>query len=182
MIVEPEAIRPEEQYYIVATSAPATERALVLKEGDTFAVFDHFGDIDARVSNEEGVYHRGTRFLSRLKLLLADERPLLLSSTVRRDNVLMAVDQTNPDIYLDRDLVLPRGALHIYRSKLLWEGAYHERIRIHNFALAPYRVTMRVEFSADFVDIFEVRGQRRERHGTISAPVVSKNLATRSYE
>jgi hypothetical protein len=29
MTVEPETIRPEEQYYILATSAPTAERALV---------------------------------------------------------------------------------------------------------------------------------------------------------
>src|SRR5947208_3673383 len=104
MIVQPE-IHPEDRYYILATSGPATERALVLKQGDTFAVLDPFGDIDAAVRNEEGIYHQGTRFVSKHKLLLADGRPLLLSSTVRRDNVLLAVDQTNPDIYLDQNLV-----------------------------------------------------------------------------
>src|SRR4051812_10110752 len=112
MTVEPEIIRPEEQYYIVATSAPAPERTLVLKEGDTFAVFDPLGDINTTIHHEEGVYHQGTRFLSHLRLLLVNECPLLLSSTVRRDNILMAVDQTNPDIFREQELFLPRGTLH----------------------------------------------------------------------
>ena len=34
----------------------------------------------------EGLYHRDTRFLSRLRLLIDGTRPLLLSSTVRNDN------------------------------------------------------------------------------------------------
>jgi len=34
-----------EPFYIVASSPTADEQSLVLKQGDTFAVFDHFGDV-----------------------------------------------------------------------------------------------------------------------------------------
>ncbi len=93
-----QAFAAEKNYYIQATSAPSTERALVLKQDETFGVFDYYGDIDSLERAEEGIYHRGTRFLSCLKLRLIQSRALLLSSTVRRDNVLLAVDLTNPDI------------------------------------------------------------------------------------
>src|SRR5579883_3344073 len=99
MTPELDVVSPESQYYIVAPSPRGTERSLVLKSDDTFAVFDAFGDIGAGMHNEEGVYHRGTRFLTKLEILLANGHPLLLSSTVRRDNTLIAVDLTNPDIY-----------------------------------------------------------------------------------
>ena len=77
----------EEQYYILAASDLPAERALVLKQDDTFALFDRFGDIDSKVSAGEGLYHKGTRFLSCFKLKFANGRPLLLSSTVRRDRM-----------------------------------------------------------------------------------------------
>ena len=51
-------------YYIVASSPQADERGRVLKYGDTFAVFDHYGDIRPAGLAEEGIYHEGTRFLS----------------------------------------------------------------------------------------------------------------------
>ena len=168
----------ETNYYIQATSAPSTERALVLKQDETFGVFDYYGDIDASARAEEGIYHRGTRYLSCLKLMLLESRPLLLSSTVRRDNVMLAVDLTNPDIYSNGTLLLPRGTLHIYRSQFLWHETFYQRLRIRNYALAPVEISFTLEFAADYADIFEVRGQKRERRGTLHQP----RLRNRSRE
>ena len=169
---------PENNYYIQATSAPCTERALVLKQDDTFGLFDHYGDIDARERGEEGIYHRGTRFLSRLRFELLENRALLLSSTVRCDNVLLAVDLTNPDIYSNGVLLLPRGTLHVDRSQFLWDNAFHTCLRIRNFALATVEISFTIEFGADFADIFEVRGQQREKRGVLREP----RLRNRSRE
>ena len=82
-----ELSRCDGQYYIQVTSAPLVETTRVLKHDDTFGVFDQFGDIDSIERIEEGVYNKGTRFLSSLKLKLLRGRPFLLSSTIRRDNV-----------------------------------------------------------------------------------------------
>ncbi len=170
MGVANEALRDETQYYIQATTTPSLERSRVLKQGETFGVFDHFGDIDSVERAEAGIFHRGTRFLSRLKLKLLDHLPLLLSSTVRRDNVLLAVDLTNPDVLSQGRLLLPRGTLHIYRSQFLWNDALYMRVRIHNFALSPIEISLAVEIGADFEDIFEVRGEKRARRGTLYEP------------
>src|SRR5262249_21212616 len=43
--------------------------------------------------------------------------------------------------------------------------ACYERLRIHNYGRAAVEFSFSVEFDADFVDIFEVRGVRRERRG-----------------
>ena len=157
-------------YYIQATSASSVHEALVLKQDETFGVFDRYGDIDAMERAEEGIYHHGTRYLSCLKLTLVDSRPLLLSSTVRRDNVLMAVDLTNPDIFGDGNLVLPRGTLHVYRSQFIWHDWLYMGLRIRNFALTPVEIGFALDFGADFVDIFEVRGEKRERRGVFKDP------------
>src|SRR5918994_1125681 len=76
----------EGRYYILATSSPADENDRVLKHGDSFAVFDRYGDVRPVGLGEEGLYHRGTRFLSGLGIRIAAERPLLLGSTARGDN------------------------------------------------------------------------------------------------
>ena len=47
---------------------------------------------------EQGLYHQGTRFLSRSSCGSNGRRPLLLSSTVRDGNALLTVDLTNPDL------------------------------------------------------------------------------------
>src|SRR6516162_10134844 len=111
-----EIIQVEDQHYILATSPRADERSRVLKHGDTFAVFDRYGDIRPVGLGEEGLFHDGTRFLNRLTLRLNGRHPLLLSSTIREDNALLTVDLTNADISANDRLVLPRDTLHLMRS------------------------------------------------------------------
>ncbi|HEY6389795.1 MAG TPA: amylo-alpha-1,6-glucosidase [Bryobacteraceae bacterium] len=164
-----EVIRPQEHYYILATESAPPELSLVLKGGDTFAVLNRFGDIDSANRHEEGIYHAGTRFVSCLRLLLVSGRPMLLSSTVREDNVVVVADLTNPDVYFDGKVVLPRGTLHIMRRKFIWENTYYERIRIHNYAVTPVDTSISIQFDADYADIFEVRGQQRPQRGVMLA-------------
>src|SRR5215831_8659609 len=70
----------------------------ILKHGDTFAVFDHSGNINAALAGEDGVYHDGTRFVSRLTVELDGVALFFLSSTVRSDNGQLTVALTNPDL------------------------------------------------------------------------------------
>ena len=170
-----------QQYYIVATDRPAADHTHVLKHGETFAVFNDFGDIDSEMHAEEGLYHEGTRFLSHLKLTLASHRPLLLSSTVRRDNVVMTVDLTNPDLYVASEVVLPRGTLHINRSRHIWQDVCYELIRVRNFALADVTIDLALSFGADYVDIFEVRGQQRRARGELLPVQVEAARAVLAY-
>jgi len=157
----------EAQYYIETTEAPSNERTLVLKQDDSFLVTDESGDIDSDGRADAGLFHEGTRFLSSMKLSLANGRPLLLNSAVRSDNVLMTVDLTNPDMHSGESGKLPRGTLCINRSKFLWNGTCYETVRIHNFGMAKCTINWSLRFAADYADIFEVRGQKRERRVNI---------------
>src|SRR5687767_6967365 len=93
-----EVIRVEDRYYILATAPRADDRSRVLKYGETFAVLDQAGDIQPVALGDEGIYHEGTRYLSRLTFRMDGRRPLLLSSTVHEGFALLAVDLTNPDM------------------------------------------------------------------------------------
>lgn len=84
---------------------------------------------------------------------------MLLSSTVKEDNALLAVDLTNPDLYRDGRIAIPRGSVHVFRSRFLWNGVSYERFRLSNYSLAPVKMTLSIRFEADFADIFEVRGK-----------------------
>jgi glycogen debranching enzyme len=171
-----------QQYYIVAPEIPIPERTLVLKNDATFGLFNEFGDIDTSARQDEGLYHDGTRFLSRLMLSLVGGRPLLLSAAVRRDNLLMSVDLTNPDIYQRGRVIVSRGSIHIFRSKLIWDGACYERIHIRNFSGEPLEVTAAIAYASDYADIFEVRGQRRARRGRMLDPHITEGTAELGYE
>jgi glycogen debranching enzyme len=157
------------QFYIPASSSLQERRPRTLKHGDNFAIFDHYGDIVGGPENPEGLYYRDTRHLSTWRLSVAGLRPLLLSSTVQHDNALFNVDLTNPDTQGADGIALPRGTLHIMRRKFLWQQACHETIALRNYGRQPHTVELVVDFHADFADIFEVRGQKRERRGTLAA-------------
>src|SRR6266704_3789697 len=105
---------PEAPFYIPATG-PATRPRCTLKHDDTFVVLDTHGDIGASAGGTDGIFHRDTRFLSRLELLLNGMQPLLLGSNLRNDNAVLTVDLTNPDIYFDNRLALAKDTLHLHR-------------------------------------------------------------------
>ncbi|HJT76474.1 MAG TPA: amylo-alpha-1,6-glucosidase [Gemmataceae bacterium] len=172
----------ENPFYIQATSPQADEQNRVLKQGDTFAVFNHYGDITPLGLGEEGLYHEGTRYLSCLLLSLGKERPLFLSSTVKEDNDLLAVDLTNADVTRDSRVIVPRGTLHLFRSKFLWQGVCYERLRLRNYGLEPVSYSLGFHFEADFADIFEVRGTKRARTGHHLDGAVEAGCAVLAYE
>jgi glycogen debranching enzyme len=174
-------IQVENQYYVLATSSLADDRTRVLKYGDTFAVLNRLADIEVLGLGEQGIYHCGTRHLSRYTLRLQDDVPQLLRSTIQEDDAFLTVDLMNPDIHENGQLVAPRGALHIFRSKFLWRGVCYEKIRLFNFGLAPLDTTLNIQFAADFADIFHVRGMERHTRGASLEPKVGANTVTLSY-
>lgn len=153
------------QFYVPATSSLQERRPRTLKHGDTFGVFDHYGDIVSGDRSPEGLFHRDTRYLSEFSILINDRRPLLLSSAVQDNNVLLTADLTNPDFFDGHNIVLTKDIIHITRSKYLWSGKCYERLSIRNFDDRPHRVRLEFSFAADFYDIFEVRGHRRPSRG-----------------
>src|SRR5262245_26322095 len=178
-----EVVSLHEQFYIQATSSRADDRTRVLKHDATFAVFDRFGDVQPVGLGEQGVYHEGTRYLSRLELRIGGRRPLLLSSTVKKENDLLTVDLATPDLKDQTgQLVLPRGTLHVSRTKFLWRSCCYERLRISNFAMTAVDVELAMSFNADYADIFEVRGSKRERRGTRREPAVERARVVLEYD
>jgi glycogen debranching enzyme len=179
--VKPPSASDTDPYYILASSPLADERTRVLKHGDTFAVFDHYGDVKPTGLCEEGLYHEGTRFLSGFFLRLGRDRPLFLSSTIREDNDLLAVDLTNPDLARNGEVVVPRGTLHLSRTKFLWQGACYERLSLRNYGRSPIEMAFALHFEADFVDVFEVRGTVRQRRGEYLAGQVEDGAVALAY-
>ncbi|RPI52744.1 MAG: amylo-alpha-1,6-glucosidase [Acidobacteria bacterium] len=160
-----EAVELNEEFAVIAEAEPMGAPMRVLKQGESFGVFDPCGDIGAAGNREEGLYFDGTRFLSRLELSLFHRRPLLLSSTISRDNAVFVADLTNPDLRRGDRIAIPRGQIHLVRARVLWSGQCVERIRVANYSLSRLEVTIAIRFDADFNDLFEVRGARRLRSG-----------------
>jgi glycogen debranching enzyme len=172
---------PEIPFYIPATSSSTRPRR-TLKDGDCFAVLDSYADIGASAGGPDGIFFCDTRHLSHLELLLNGKHPLLLGSSIRDDNSILTVDLTNPDIYLDQKLVLPKDVLHIVRTLFVWHGTAYQRLRIHNHGDRAFDVRLTLAFSSDFADLFEVRGLRRGRRGTATANILGQTGVALNYQ
>lgn len=161
-----EVIEVGDQFYILATASRASQRTAVLQHDDTFAIFDYAGDVGAFAVSEQGLYHEGTRYVSRFAVKLNGKRPLILSSRVKEDNELFVADLTNPDIPIgNTGQIIKRDLVHLFRSRFLWNGTWYERIRMWNYSQAAVLASLSFEFDSDFADIFEVRGTHRAKRG-----------------
>jgi hypothetical protein len=111
---------------------------------------------------------------------------LLLSSTVKKENDLLTVDLATPDLKDQTgQLVLPRGTLHrvphqVPLARLLLRAACASRTT----RTPAVDVELALSFNADYEDIFEVRGSKRERRAcaTIrSSTAPASSSATRDW-
>ncbi|HEY5083638.1 MAG TPA: glycogen debranching N-terminal domain-containing protein, partial [Rhizomicrobium sp.] len=166
-------------FYIQATESIQERWPRILKSGDTFGMFDALGDVIEPHISPGGLFHNDTRHLSGLEFLINGQRPVLLSSAVENDNVVLTVDLSNPDIYENGKIVLPRETVHVRRSKFLWLDTAYERFAMHNFDTRSHRCIFTFNFAADFRDLFEIRGIKRARRGEITTQFADQRLTFR---
>lgn len=175
-------IQIQDRYYIQAHSSQLSDqRTRIIKYDGIFGVFNVFGDIIPIGLGSQGLYNESTRFLSRFEIKLENAYPLLLSSTVKEDNSIVTVDLTNPDISTKEKLIIPKGSLHIQRSKFLMGKTCYENINLTNFSGFPVYVELSFLFMADFADIFEIRGMTRAKRGINLPTIVAENNVQLSY-
>jgi glycogen debranching enzyme len=177
-----EVIEVNNQFYILAESSLADDRAVVLKSGDTFALFDHYGDIRPYGLGEQGIFHEGTRFLSLSDLRIDNKRPLFLSSRANHGGVMLNIDLSNTDLLGRDDSPISRGTIHIARCKFLWQGTCFEELQVSNFGQQAIDFRLSLNFDADFADIFEVRGTRRMRRGEKFPPTATQDAIFFMYK
>ena len=145
-------------------------------------MLDSHGDISPEAVGSEGLFHEGTRFISRLGVQIGAEPLLLLSSSVLKSNTLLGVDLTNRDVRsTDGATVVPKGTLHVFRSTILWEAVCYERIHISNYGVTEIDLELSIEIEADYADIFELRGDARTRRGEMLPPQVADDEIALSY-
>ena len=170
----------EAPFYITAVQAVGRSRR-TLKDGDTFAVLDSYGDIIATPGAPNGLFYQDTRYLSRLELLINEKRPLLLGSHIRDDNSALVVDLTNPDLILDQHVVLEKDTVHILRTTFLWRETAYQRFGLRNYAAQKIDLRLSILFENDFADLFEVRGSHRERRGIATTKLRGDDQVLMNY-
>ncbi|HEY5712433.1 MAG TPA: amylo-alpha-1,6-glucosidase [Allosphingosinicella sp.] len=171
-----------ESYHIEATKSLVDRTLRTLKHDDLFGVFDKQGDCHGGEDGPDGLYHQDTRFLSGLSIRIGGMTPLLLGSVLLDDNAALVVDLANPDFHDSEGKVwLQRDSIHASRTKFLCGTTCYERIRLRRFAPVGEELALEIEFDADFADLFEVRGDRRPRRGTLAAEVIDERTARFTY-
>ena len=155
----------DQEFYVRATSSLADDRTRILKYGETFAVFNRYGDIESLGTIQLGLFYMEARHLSRLGFYLDGRKPLLLNSTIREDNSLLSIDATNLDTEISENTHVPQGTIHIFRSASLSAASCHLQFRFLNYGTHSHWLSPTFTFDADFADIFEVRGTARKQHG-----------------
>jgi glycogen debranching enzyme len=143
----------------------------ILKRDDTFAIFDGLGDIDSASPQPLGLFRDDTRFLSHFKLRIGQGDLLLVNATVDDDNLMLNVDLTSA-----------QGSIRILRTRFLWNATLYERLQIQNSERSVLEQSLIVEFDADFVDLFELRGVKRRRRGRLQPARVLHTSVELDYE
>jgi glycogen debranching enzyme len=138
---------------------------LTLKDDDLFLVTDTLGNISGCLEDDRnasmGLFCADTRFLSRLELQIEKRSPILLSSTAEKGFVL-SVLCANPRI----DERLQAETIGIQREIVL-NGGLFEELEIANYSTTAVSFELSISFDADFVDLFAIRGYKRDRGGQL---------------
>ena len=152
---------------------------LVMSRGNLFAVTSTLGNIAPAGARELGVFFQDTRHLSYYELILPGGAPTKLSA----DSVsvtLTQIDLTATDVEFGGLLDEPVNFLHIRRKQHL-DDEFIDQLVFTNYLGHAVDLTLQIDFAADFADIFEVRGARREVRGEVIAPTVGEDSVLLAY-
>lgn len=149
-----------------------------LKDNDTFLLADALGDVQ---HTDDGMFTSDTRVLSRYELRIAGRSPALLGAAISQDNRLFTAHLTNQPLRAPSEQSIPQGVIHLERTRFLRHSCLYERLQLTNFSEAAARVPLQLRFSADFRDIFEVKGDSRTARGVDLRPQVREREVTLGY-
>jgi glycogen debranching enzyme len=161
------------------TAPREPHRLYALKHGDCFAVADAYGDIRGV---GDGFFRDDTRVLSQYRLTVGGRGLSLLGASLSQDNVLFTSNLTNLPIKSAGGRDMPQGALHIERTRLIWQDRLFERITLSNYSQEHSTILLSLQFAADFRDMFEVRGSTRPKRGTAYAAETDGNAVVLRYD
>lgn len=100
---------------------------------------------------------------------------------VKEENDILVVDSANPDLPGPDGRTIKGDTLHLFQSCFLWDRSCHLRIRVSNFSRETAEFPLEMEFGADYADIFEVRGMRRETRGQTLPAGLRRDSVTLGY-
>ena len=171
----------DSQHQVQSTSSIQDQKLRAVKHGDAFALFNTLGDIAGTENAPEGIYYRDTRHLSFWRMTICGTHPMMLGSAIDDRVDALIVDTTNTGLTNRKGELIAADLLHFGRIKFLHEGNAFERLTVRNFDDTQHRFTIELTIGADFRDMFEVRGAKREGRGFQHAPRCNDDGVQYSY-
>ncbi|MEB3196072.1 MAG: amylo-alpha-1,6-glucosidase [Candidatus Sericytochromatia bacterium] len=152
----------------------------VISQTGMFLVSDEAGGLYEGCRCGTGLYFQDTRFLSGWRWQLEGTMPTLLSFSADR-NFQARIELMNGHLVLPDGRQIPQESIYVSVNRLIQE-VVHERLEVVNFN--PDAVTLRLSctFSADFSDMFEVRGAFRGERGRYFKPKIAGEEAVLAYQ
>ena len=164
---------------VACTHETLAEHTVVLKHDRLFLMVSQHGDIAPPGSCSLGLFQDDTRILSRYRLRVAGGPAVLLSAEMPRPYGAL-IDLAVNDLPFGGNTWDPRNVIHI-RRELSLSDRLIERLTLTSYLRTPLDFWVELEYGADFADIFEVRGWRREARGQYFAPRVEDDTVTFAY-
>ena len=169
------------QLPVIKAAIPDHPRA-VLKNGNHFLVMDETGWMPVGSDYGYGLYKDDTRYLSQFDLSLNGLPATYLWSSTKEgyNGRFVYANQAYapaPQVKVERQKVM------IQRDVVVANEGVIERVVISNFDTTDVTGEIELKFSADFADMFEVRGMPRKKRGELLPIVVdANNQVTMAYK
>jgi glycogen debranching enzyme len=176
--IDPPFIEPRIAYQ---SNDPRKVNNLTLVDGKTFLSTSFAGDIMPPGAPDVGFFHDDTRYLSHLELKIGGQKAVVLSSSTEK-SFASQIELTIGNITLRATIELPENTVHVRREQLLSGNLFFDHLTFENFNQNAIEFRVEVTYAADFMDVFQVRGSARGKHGRYFQPLVHKDTAQFVYE
>jgi glycogen debranching enzyme len=153
---------------------------LVIREQGVFLLTDSDGNVPKGNRRGLGLYGRDTRHLSEYCFTLNGAVPVLLLSAAETGYGMEQVMGNHRMVAEGQAAQIGRCTVELHRQRVLTD-ILEEYVDVTNFNLFDVELQAEYSFSADFADIFEVRGHERQQPGQVLHPEVSNNSVTFRY-
>jgi glycogen debranching enzyme len=150
----------------IIKAAVPNERRLVLKNGKHFLVMNESGLLPYDSSIGCGLYSDDTRYLSQWDILLNGEPLTLLSADTDSGYAGKFIYGNKASGNTGEERRVPEQSIVLERNIVITD-ALREQWKITNFGTKQVELTLAIKYSADFADMFEVRGAQRKKRGEL---------------
>lgn len=137
--------------------------AVTIHSDTEFAVSEVNGEMSS--TSEQGYFVSDTRLVSGYRLKLGRQRPTLSNSSAV-DNHSARFELTNPVLLGTDGVEIQAHCLHLRLDRTIGHGI-HEDYDLTNFSRRPISLSLEVSIESDFADLFDVKGCRSLRRGSL---------------